>query len=137
MMIRMKSFLISHWIINSALSIFGFLFSVYGVLEFIGFGDGGKLPLQDLNIIIIGLFLFLLGAIGLYNLKTHFKKVTTSRIYICMMVFLAATISIIGCVSMYKNSNLSIYWIIIFCALWYCPITSYLLHSTFTVKQRN
>jgi hypothetical protein len=125
---NMKSLIIIEWIINSILCAFGLFWAFYGYLEFTGFGDGGTLPSHDFRTILVGFSLFILGILGLYNSKTKFKRIYTSRIYIGTTILLALSISITGYFTMLKYAQYLLSWIIIICISWFFPVISYILH---------
>lgn len=125
---KLKIFIVSQWMISIVFFLFGLLWAFYGYLEYIGFGDGGTLPSQDLITIIVGLLFVSLGLIGIYNSKTGFKKKFAGLIYISFMLMFAIAATVTGCLAIVKNIHVAIYWVIIICVVWYFQMTSFFLY---------
>ncbi len=62
------------WPLSIFLIIFGIVWSFYGYLEFIGFGDGGTPPHKDIPLIVSGILMSIYGLLMVLNLINSFKK---------------------------------------------------------------
>ena len=114
------------WLLSPLIILFGLFWAFYGFLEFIGFGDGGTLPKDDLPIIVAGFLGVLFGALMIINLKTKFRRKYPVILFGIMSFTVAIYFTSISACTFFTemNSQRDIIWIPILICLWHFPIVT-------------
>lgn len=114
----------------------GLLIVLYGYLEYIGYGDGGKGPGDDLKVIVAGIIPIIFGMIGMYNTITGCKNRFTSILHI-IFSFLISLLFMVVLSEMYINKLIGLYKVVFVCTvLLFMPISSFLFYKRGKKKNR-
>lgn len=113
--------------VSIILFIIGLLWALGGFLEYVGFGDAGTPPDEDLIKILLGMMIAFFGGLGFYVSlsKSHNKLLRLGHLLISVIVAVLITIDCVA--SLMRGSEKVLLWMIVCSLFWLLPVASYKL----------